>query len=149
MSSTTMKSGVVTTSSAGVIDDPAIAVGVLFSYFLIADKAQSTLTPYGTVKSLKFYMPTTITNPEGILDSVKKELVDLYSDYFYNVGVDVAIDSINSSVENGAYTLVTYNIEVTVTDVAGKNYTLTKAISISNGTITNIDELMYKYEQKL
>jgi hypothetical protein len=122
-----------TLTIAGSIDDKLSIMTKLYEYFLASRKSQSHF--FKNVASLDYLMSIHEPTDEDLGMAIKRELVELYSNYFTDVTVTV-----NLTTEDNSFYSVGILIET------GDGYTLDRSVSVVSNKIEMFNKNIRLYK---
>lgn len=120
--------------SRGWIDNPAEMAELLFAYFLVSNKSQST-THYSRIASLPYILQTTGNDFTVLKNEVERVLQELYSKYFEKAVISISMEPADGK----TLELAQYNMKVSaILTQNGIQYSLGQLLSIANKVVTKV-----------
>lgn len=124
-----------TLSSQGWVTALEVQVDSIFSWFLTSDYSQSVLY-HGQIRSLPWIIQRYERTPNALTEEIRRVLDDLFGRYFDSARTSADYEEVNDPSTNRYNLLVSCTIEN-----AGKEYNLSRLISVVNGKVSKINDL--------
>ena len=123
-----------TMSLDGFVNDENLKIVKIYQYFLTTLKSQSVIYVDTTI-SYDSTIKVNITNTNAVANDLEMSLSELYLRYYTDVEVNVEVTENDESNSIGAL----IDIKIVKDD---KSYTLSKSISIVNGKLHNLSNII-------
>jgi len=123
-----------TMSLDGFVTDENLKIVKIYQYFLTTLKSQSIIYADTTI-SYDSTIKVNITNTNAVANDLEMSLSELYLRYYTDVDVNVEVTESDKSNNIGAL----IDIKIVKDD---KSYTLSKSISIVNGKLHNLSNII-------